>query len=371
MRRGPFVVTAVLSLCAASAAAAPPPVAAPAYVVRAGPDATIIAARAPDVARAFASITKLMTVLVVLEHARLDDVVTVTPEVAAIGESEILLQPGERITVRDLLVAALVPSANDAAHALALHVGHGSVSRFVAMMNQKARALGLTSTHFENPHGLDQAGHVSSARDVTTLLTAALRFPFVRTWSVKPLAEIGGGRFLHSTDGLIGILPLVGAKTGHTDMAGWSQVAAVEQDGVRVTASLLGAATELQRDAELTALLAWGLAQYHRARVTGGHVYALAEVGYGRAPVALVAARNVVRSVRVGRPLVERVVAQTTLALPVTRGQRVGEVQVYSEGKLIARTPLVAATSIPAVGVAGKVKWYSRRTAHHVIGFAT
>lgn len=181
-----------------------------------------------------------MTVLVALEHARLDEIVTVTPEAAAIGESTVMLHPGERLSVRDLAIAALVPSANDAATALAVHVGRGSIPRFVALMNAKARSLGLTATHFENPHGLDQPGHVSSARDVTTLLTAALRNPFIRTWSTRQTATIAGGRSLTSTDGLLGTLPLVGAKTGHTNAAGWSQVAAVERGGVRITASLLG-----------------------------------------------------------------------------------------------------------------------------------
>ena len=359
---------AALAMCAASAAAAPPPVSAPAYVIRGGPDQVVVAARAPDARRAPASITKLMTVLVALELARLDDVVTIPAAATSVGESSVALRPGEQLTVRDLAVAALVPSANDAATALALHVGRGSQPRFVELMNAKAKALGLTSTHFENPHGLDQAGHVSSARDVTTLLTAALRNSFIREWSARPSATIAGGRILTSTDGLIGTVPLVGAKTGHTNDAGWSQVAAVERNGVRVTASLLGAATEAQRNAELASLLTWGLDQYRRVVVAGDHVYGHADVGYGRAPVLLVAEQDVVRSVRVGRPLVERVVASTALALPVTQGQRLGEVRVFSDGRLIARTPLVAATSIPAVGVVGKAEWYIRRTVHHLFG---
>ena len=152
------LAAAALAACCATAAAAPPPVDAPAYVVRGGPRSVVLAARAPDVPRAPASITKLMTVMVALEHARLDEMVTVTPQAAGVGESTVMLRPGERLSVRDLAIAALVPSANDAATALAVHVGHGSVARFVAMMNAKARLLGLTSTHFENPHGLDQAG---------------------------------------------------------------------------------------------------------------------------------------------------------------------------------------------------------------------
>ncbi len=373
MRRGSFVVAvAVLAVCASAAAfAAPPPVAAPAYIVRGGPDREILAARAPDARRAPASITKLMTVLVALEHASLDDLVTIPPQAASVGESSVSLRTGERLTVRDLAIAALVPSANDAATALALHVGRGSLPRFVELMNAKATALGLTNTHFANPHGLDQAGHFSSARDVTTLLTAALRKPFIRSWSTRSTATIGGGRTLTSTDSLIGTLPLVGAKTGHTNDAGWSQVAAVERNGVRITGAVLGATTEQQRNAELAALLTWGLAQYERVVVTGDHVYGHAEVGYGLDPVPLVAARDVVRSVRVGRPLVERVVVSSALALPVARGQRVGEVRVLSDGRVIARMPLVAAASIPAVGVAGKVEWYAGRTMHHLFGLVS
>ena len=104
-----------------------------------------------------------MTVLVTLDHARLDEVVTVSKRTAQVGESTINLRPGERLTVHDLIEAALIQSANDAAEALAEHVGGGSVPRFVAMMNAKARELGLKHTHFANPSGLDQAGHYSSA----------------------------------------------------------------------------------------------------------------------------------------------------------------------------------------------------------------
>ncbi len=372
MRALVVLATAVFALLATTAVAAPPRVSAPAYFVRGGPDADVLAARAPDARRAPASITKLMTVLVALDHARLDDVVTVTRQASEVGESSVLLRPGERISVRDLAIAALVPSANDAATALAVHVGGGSIPRFVAMMNAKAQALGLTSTHFENPHGLDQAGHVSSARDVATLLTAALRNPFIRTWSTRSTATIAGGRVLTSTDGLIGTLPLVGAKTGHTDAAGWSQVATVERNGVRITASLLGAPNEAVRNAELGSLLTWGLAQFHPIRaIDRARVYGLAETGYGRHPVRLVAARTVVRNVRVDRPVVERVVASSSLSLPVARGQQVGEVRVFAGGRLIARAPLVAADSVAAVGTLGKADWYARRTVHHLFALVS
>jgi serine-type D-Ala-D-Ala carboxypeptidase (penicillin-binding protein 5/6) len=373
MRRGVLALAAaLLALSGATAAAAPPPVSATAYVVRGGPDAAVLAARAPDVPRPPASITKLMTVLVALEHARLDDVVTISPQASSVGESTVLLRPGERLTVRDLAIAALVPSANDAATALAVHVGRGSIARFVELMNAKARALGLTHTRFRNPHGLDQPGHVSTARDVTTLLTAALRNPFVRTWSSRSSATIAGGRTLTSTDDLLGELPLLGAKTGHTNGAGWSQVAAMQEDGVRITASVLGSPSEEQRNGDLAALLAWGLAQYHPVTaVDSRRVYGLAETGYGREPVKLVAQRDVVRTIRIGHALVERVVASTALRLPVTRGQRVGEVRVYDGRRLVARVPLVTSRSVSSLSTAGKVGWYARRTVHHIVGLVT
>src|SRR3954451_17726492 len=121
------VVCAALVACGAAAAASPPPVVAPAYIVRGGPGATVLAARSPDVERAPASMTKLMTVLVALEHARLSEVVTVSPLAARVGESSVNLRAGERLTVHDLAIAALVPSANDAATALAAYVGRGSI----------------------------------------------------------------------------------------------------------------------------------------------------------------------------------------------------------------------------------------------------
>ncbi len=302
----------------------------------------------------------------------LDDVVTVSPQAAQVGESTIDLRAGERLTVRDLAIAALVPSANDAATALAVYVGQGSIPRFVAMMNAKARELGLTETHFENPHGLDQPGHVSSARDMTTLLTAALRNPFIRTWSTRSTATIAGGRTLTSTDDLIGTLPLIGAKTGHTDDAGWSQVAAVERGGVRITASVLGAPSEAQRNADLGGLLAWGLAQYHRVKAVDCTASTVSPrpATAGRRSGSWPRGRSSARC-GLGKPLVERIVVSSALALPVRRGQQAGEVRVFAGGRLIARTPLVAADSVSAVGTPGKVAWYARRTVHHLFGLVS
>src|SRR5204863_5799780 len=122
-----------------------------------------------------ASTTKLMTALVVLHHARLRQTFAAPAYYPAPAESQIGLAPGERMSVHDLLIALLLPSANDAAEDLAYNVGHGSVGRFVAMMNARAHELGLSHTHYTTPVGLDAPGNYSSAHDLLVLARYLLR----------------------------------------------------------------------------------------------------------------------------------------------------------------------------------------------------
>jgi hypothetical protein len=135
-----------------------------------------------------------MTAVVSVERASLSDIVVVTPRAAGIGGSTVFLRAGERLTVSQLLRAMLVRSANDAAEMLAIHVGRGSTSRFVQEMNAKAAELGLSDTHFANPHGLDAAGHFSSARDTTVLVRYALGVPVIRDALSRTSVSLPGGR---------------------------------------------------------------------------------------------------------------------------------------------------------------------------------
>jgi len=347
------------------------PIEARAYYVENAATGEVLAARNPDARVPIASITKLMTVLVTLEHAKLSDVVTVPPGAAVVGESTIHVRAGERLTVRDLIRAALIQSANDAAYALALHVGRGDLGRFVAMMNAKAAGLGLRDTHFVRPDGLDAPGHVSSARDVTRLAWIAMRNPFVRATVREQTATIGGGRTLHTWNDLLSTFPhLLGVKTGHTNGAGWSEVAAARGRGTTVYATILGSPSRARRNDDLASLLAWGLGQYTVvSAVAPPLVYATAHTQYGRGDVRLVASRPLLSVVRVNRPLTERVVAARVVALPVRKGERLGEVRVYAGRRLIGSRPLVAERSIAKPGAAGRVRWYATRTAEHVWGW--
>jgi len=337
-----------------------------------GEDGTRLADHDATQRRAIASITKLMTAIVTLEHAGLDDVVTVDPRAARIGESTAHLRAGERLPVSLLLRAMLVASANDAAEALALSVGDGSLDRFVALMNAKARQLGLGDTTFRNPHGLDESGHLSSARDATRLVRYALGIPFLRDALGRTSVELPD-RELETTDDLLSEWPaLVGGKTGHTADAGWSETAAARAGGVTVYGAVLGTRGPEERDAALRELLTFGLDRYRPiAVIDAGRVYTEAETGYGKSPVELVAPRTLVRPVYKRKALVEHVVAPATVELPVQRGQRIGRVEVYDGDRLVASSNLVAAASVSEPGLLGKAFWYAKRTVHNAWGLVT
>ena len=362
------LAAAALVLAAPVLAAPPPQVTGHSWLVENGTTGEVLVSHDARRRVAIASITKLMTVLLTLEHAHLNDVVTVAPEAAEVGESSVNLHAGDRLTVRELLEAALIQSANDAADALAVYVGHGSESRFVAMMNTRARQLGLSDTHYMRPDGLDAPGHVSSARDVTKLARLLMRRPIVRSIVRTQRATIAGGRVLHTWNDLLATFPGVfGVKTGHTSAAGWNEVASVDRGGAVVYGTILGSPNRATRNTDLSALLRWALSRYRRIPIlTPGRVYAEVKVGYGRSPVGLVPAQGLVRSIRIDQPLVQRVVAEAAASLPVSRGERLGEIRVYQRGRLLARKALVAGRTVKRPGAVGRAGFYTGRTVHHI-----
>ena len=369
---GLLAFVASVQASSADAQTAEPQIAAGSWYL-VGDDGSVLARNAPGRERAIASITKLMTAVVTLERAELGDVVRVPARVASSGESSALLRAGEQLSVADLVRAMLIPSGNDAADALALHIGRGSADRFVDLMNAKAEELGLSDTNFENPHGLDQEGHVSSARDATALVRFALGIPFLRDAMSRETVTLPRGRTLTTTDDLLtSWAPLVGGKTGHTQDAGWSQAAAAEKRGVTVYGTVLGSDSRGARNEALRELLAYGLDQYRRVQVIDhGRVYAEATTGYGKRAVELVAPRSIVGALRNGKPLIERVIAPTTLSLPVAKGERLGRVEVYDGNRLVASSNLVAAESVAEAGFFAKATWYASETARNLWGMIT
>jgi D-alanyl-D-alanine carboxypeptidase (penicillin-binding protein 5/6) len=363
-----LLVAVVFLALSAPAAAATPTVDARAYLVLNDATGEVLLARGAHERLPVASLTKLMTALVALDRTKPNDVVTVDRDAAGVTGSTIRLRTGERIRVRELLAAALIQSANDAAVALAEHVGDGNGSAFVVLMNRRAQTLDLGDTQFVRPDGLDVPGHYSSAWDVTTLGRAAMREPVIRRLVRQESATISGGRTLHTWNDLLGEFPgMFGVKTGHTSTAGWSQVAAARGNGVTIYATILGSPSRSIRNADLEELLAWGMSRYAVVPLAPpGRVYGRVPVPYGEEAVPVVAARPLRRAVRIGRPLVQRVVLPSLADLPVRRGDVLGELRVYERGRLLGRSPLVAAEDRPAPSAVDRVKWYAARTASHI-----
>ena len=205
-----------------------------------------------------ASLTKMMTALVAMEAASLEQVVLVDRR-ALVHRSSLKLHPGEQFLLRDLLTAMLVTSANDACEAIALHVG-GETDRFVTMMNKRARTLGLENTHFANACGFDAPDHYSTAADLARLTEQALKVPaismMVRTVT-RDIATVDGARqvSLHTTNELLLDPDVTGVKTGYTSKAGRCLIASMFKDGHRL---LLVGLNVRDRWEQATRLLRYG-----------------------------------------------------------------------------------------------------------------
>lgn len=223
----------------------PPEVTAATWILYDESSDVTLAAFSPDERRSVASTTKIMTALVALEQADLDDIVTISQQAADTGEREIGLFAGEQVTLGALLKAALIHSGNDAATAIAEHVG-GSLEGFVGMMNQRAAEMGLANTRFANPHGLDAPDHYSTASDMLELAREAMSHQEFRDivrsrMVVFPEAPDGTSRVGTATNLLLESYEgASGVKTGFTNEALLTFVASAERQGRRLYAVVLG-----------------------------------------------------------------------------------------------------------------------------------
>jgi D-alanyl-D-alanine carboxypeptidase (penicillin-binding protein 5/6) len=347
------VLAALVSVISAPAArAAAPTLDAAAYILVNPATGETLAARAPDRELPMASTTKIMTALVVLENAGLDDRYAVTPAAAAIEGSSGMLEEGEVLSVRDLLTALLVPSGNDAAVTLAQGVG-GSQAGFVALMNAKALQLGLTDTHYANPHGLDAPGHHSSVSDMVRLGSAAMKNPVFRAIVASRRARIPGPggrgmRVYQSENELLDIdRDADGIKTGVTDGAGYALVAHARRArlGVQLYAAVIGEPSSLSRAMDAKRLLDWGFSQYASATLVA------ADTVLGGVPVD--GRPGVEVPYRASAPLnapirLDQAISQTTVAPaevrgPVSSGQVLGTITMRQGSHVLGSRTLVAA----------------------------
>lgn len=205
-----------------------------------------------------ASTTKIMTAIVVLENANLTDVVTISSKAAGIGGSRLGLKKNDKITVNDLLYGLMLRSGNDAAIALAIHVG-GSVEGFAEMMNNKAKELGLVNSHFVVPHGLDNDGHYTTAYELAKIADYALnidKFKEIVSTRNTTIYINGYAKAINNTNQLLGsVSGVYGVKTGFTNGAGRCLVTACKRDDLDVITVIIGANTTKQRTSDTIKLI--------------------------------------------------------------------------------------------------------------------
>lgn len=304
-----------------------------------------------------ASTTKLMTALITLQHVHhLGTMFTQNDWSPAAVDSQIGLAPGERMSVHDLLLALMLPSADDAAEDLAYNVGHGSVARFVGMMNAEARALGLRHTHYSTPIGLDTPGNYSSAADLVTLASYDLSHSkyFARIVALRSAVLRSGNevRYVTNRNDLLGEYPWIdGVKTGHTNGAGYVLVAAGHRHGMALISAVLGTSSEQARDANTLALLDYGFGNFRPwTPVRTGEV--LARLTVKERPgvrVPVVAAGGFTRLLARSSRVRVSVAVPRQLTGPLPAQAVIGSATVLDGGRVLTRISLLLEHKLPAV----------------------
>lgn len=323
-----------------------------------------------DAQRPVASVTKMMTILLTLEaidaeRIRLDDTVAISPNASGMGGSQVLLDTGEIQTVSVLLKSMIVGSANDAAVALAEAL-YGSEEICVNKMNDRAAALGMTDTHFENCTGLPVQGQHTTARDIARMSAEVFSHPLYYEYSKIWLDEVdhGDGRVtqLTNTNKLIRLYDgCDGGKTGSTNEAGYCISATAQRGGMRLIAVVLGANSGSDRFDIAREMLDFGFANYRlypvaqrgtKVRgalpITGGETDALQLALDG--DLTLLILKGDEQNIQLSPNLPE------SLAAPIQAGDVVGSVDVIVEGRSVASIPIVACDSIDSVGFSRNIE---------------
>ncbi|MCX7801325.1 MAG: D-alanyl-D-alanine carboxypeptidase [Fimbriimonadales bacterium] len=307
----------------------------------------------PDTPRYPASTTKILTGLLLVERCQPDEVITAPPDTETVTGSSMHLRPGERVTARHLLAAILLRSANDGCHALAVHLA-GSDAEFAELMNERARQIGCTNSSFNNPHGLNDKAHTSTARDLGLIACVALRNPWFaetarqRKWLLERSAN-QEDLWLFNKNKLLGADPTVdGVKTGYTTEAGHCFVGSATRSGVRVVTVVLDS-PDWKKDTRN--LLEWAFRTHGvRTVVRQGAPGPKVPVRAGSAkavPTAAAAPLKLLVPLGSSPRLKATLVAPSALQAPVRAGQPVGEVRFEDGRGWSAAVPLSAAADVP------------------------
>ncbi len=303
-----------------------------------------------------ASVTKLMTLLLALEavdrgDVKLTDMVTVSEHAWHMGGSQIYLEPGESMSMKEMLISIAVGSANDASVAVAEHLD-GTMEAFVDSMNQRAKALGLANTHFANPTGLPAENHYSSAYDLGKILQACLGHPLFKEISGIYEYDLRDGKFkLWSTNKLLKWYPGVDAgKTGWTNAAKYCLASSCERDGLRLIAVVMGTPEARSHFRETIKLYNWGYAKYQALPLAAaGKVVKTVDVAKGiEEKLDLITAQQISLVIPKGKNkgITTKIDVPEKINAPVKKGQTIGQYVVYQDNKEILKVPIQASQTV-------------------------
>ena len=315
----------------------------------------------PDERLPIASVTKVMTMLLIMEAVdsgkiSLDDMVTVSENAMSYGGSTMFLETGEQLTVNDMLKGIAVASANDGCVAMAEHLA-GSESAFVDIMNEKAKELGMENTHFMNTNGLDEDDHYSSARDVAIMSRELMKHETIFNYTSIWMDTLRGGKFqLANTNKLIRFYDGAnGLKTGSTSKALCCLSAAAKRNDMQLIAVVLGAPTSAERFASAKSLLDYGFANYAvNTQITAGdEVQKIAvEKGVDK-EVGVVASDSCSTLVKKGQEdnITKEIKIDETITAPIEAGQKIGTMTISRDGEVIADIDLNASSAVEKKGI--------------------
>lgn len=315
----------------------------------------------PDERLPIASVTKVMTMLLIMEAVdsgkiNLDDMVTVSENAMSYGGSTMFLETGEQLTVNDMLKGIAVASANDGCVAMAEHLA-GSESAFVDMMNEKAKKLGMENTHFMNTNGLDEDDHYSSARDVAIMSRELMKHETIFNYTSIWMDTLRSGKFqLANTNKLIRFYDGAnGLKTGSTSKALCCLSAAAKRNDMQLIAVVLGAPTSAERFASAKSLLDYGFANYAvNTQITAGdEVQKIAvEKGVDK-EVDVVAGDSCSTLVKKGQEdnITKEIKIDEAITAPIEAGQKIGTMTISRDGEVIADIGLNASSAVEKKGI--------------------
>lgn len=298
-----------------------------------------------------ASVTKIMSTLLVAEaidkgKIAITDMVTVSAYAASMGGSQVFLEPGEQMSVDELLKCLVVVSANDAAVALAEHI-YGSAESFVAAMNSRAEELGMENTYFANTTGLDDGGY-SSALDVSLMTQELLKHPLIFKYTTIWMDTIRDGAFgLSNTNRLVRFYKGAnGMKTGFTSEAMYCLSATAERDGMQLIAVVLGCATSDIRFAAAKQMLDFGFANYRTCKPQVMPLQAVKVKGGTAKTVECTYDTPFLLAEKGGGEISTEISLQSQVKAPVAKGQTLGEAVFFSDGKELCRVDITAAATV-------------------------